>query len=377
MTQVHDTQDGRMARVWDVPTRVFHWSLVALVVIALVTGFILPQWWMDLHMAAGLGIVVLLVFRLVWAFFGPEYSRLVSFTPNPRTLWSYARGLFFLRPPHHISHNPIGALMVLGLFAVLTALTVTGLIELGGEEKLGPLSKVLSYAAGAAAKPVHGWLARIVIVMVLLHIAGVTTTSWLFGEGLVTAMVHGYKRIPPGVVIPPARPPHPVRATLALAIAVMAGAAAWGVLERMPDQGWRQITLLPAYRQACGACHTAHHPSLLPAAAWRGVMDGLADHFGEDASLPAGTQAEIAAFLAANASETFDTEAAVRFRPRSAADPLRITATAYWTRKHASVAPEVFRRPGVGGKANCGACHEDADTGRFDDHRIHVPGGSP
>jgi cytochrome b len=366
-----------MMRVWDLPTRIFHWALVALVASALVTGFILPQWWMDLHMAAGLGIVGLLVFRLAWAFYGPEYSRLVSFTPNPRTLWSYLRGLFFLRPPHHIGHNPLGALMVLGLFAVLTALTATGLIELGGEEKLGPLSKVLSYAAGTAAKPVHSVLAWVAIGMAVLHITGVTTTSRLFGEGLVRAMLHGYKRIPPGVPFPTPRPAHPVKAAVGLTVTVAVAALAFWWLARMPDQGWRAVTLLPTYRKACGACHTAHHPSLLPAATWQNLLSGLDAHFGEDASLPPLTQAEIAAFLGANASETFDTEAAVRFRPRSPAEPLRITATAYWVRKHSSVAPEVYRRPAVGGKANCGACHEDADTGRFDDHRIHIPKGKP
>lgn len=59
-------EDSHMVKVWDVPTRVFHWLLVALVALGTVTGFLSPEWWMDIHIWLGYGIVVLVVFRLVW-----------------------------------------------------------------------------------------------------------------------------------------------------------------------------------------------------------------------------------------------------------------------------------------------------------------------
>jgi cytochrome b len=350
--------------------------LVALLLTALVTGFLLPQWWMGLHIAAGTGIVGLLAFRLIWAFYGPEYSRLASFVPRRRALWAYIRGLLFLRPPHHFGHNPLGSLMVLGLFAVVFALMVTGFLVLGGEEKLGPLRNVLSYPVGNRMKSLHSLLSWIVLGMAVLHVAGVVATSRLFGERLVRSMIHGTKRIPAGVPVPRPRPAQPFRALTAFMLLAAAFAGGWWWLNSLPDRGWRPVVLIPAYQSACGACHSAHHPSLLPAASWARIMTSLDEHFGEDASLPEGQRLEIAAFLGANASETFDTEAAVRFRSQTPSEPLRITATDYWRRKHASVAPEVFARPRLGGKANCGACHEDADTGRFDDSRIHIPGGS-
>lgn len=363
----------RSVRVWDLPTRSFHWSLAALTAFALVTGFVLPQWWMGLHMAVGLGIVALLGFRVVWAFWGSEYSRLTAFTHHPSTLLAYLRGLFFLRPPHHLGHNPVGALMVFALFAVLTALTVTGLIELGGEEKVGPLGRVIPYAVGGAVKPWHSLLAWVAFAMIALHIAGVTVTSHLFGEGLVRSMIHGDKRMPPGEPVPQTRQARPLRAATVLAAVAALVTLAWWGLSALPERGWRAVALPPEYRESCGACHTAHHPSLLPRAAWQGILAGLDEHFGEDASLPPARLAAVSAFLTANAAETFDTEAAVRFRPRAAGDPLRITSNRYWMRKHASVAPALFRQSNVGGKANCAACHEDAESGRFDDHRIHIP----
>lgn len=367
---------GRLKKVWDAPTRLFHWTLVALVAVDLVTGFILPQRWMGLHMVAGIGIVGLLVFRVIWAFYGSEYSRLVTLIHPPRSVLAYVRGLALLRPPHHIGHNPVGALMVLALFAVLLALTATGFIVMGGEEKFGPLGHVIPYAAGMAAKLIHSRLSWLLIAMIVLHVSGVTTTSWLFGEGLIRSMIGGSKRIPAGEPIPAARPAHPRRAAVALAaVAAMAAVGTWG-LEQIPDRGWHAISPLPDYESSCGSCHAALHPSLLPAATWTAVMNRLDDHFGEDASLANDAiRQRIETYLTAHAAETFETEASIRFRVRPAADPLRVTSTPYWQRKHAKIGAEVFRQRNVGGKVNCMACHQDANTGRFDDHKIAMPKG--
>jgi mono/diheme cytochrome c family protein len=135
----------------------------------------------------------------------------------------------------------------------------------------------------------------------------------------------------------------------------------------------RPLAENPLYKKECGDCHTAFHPSLLPSDSWKKVMGDLSDHFGEDATLDEPKLGDIAAYLIANGAETWDTEAANRFRRVSAEDPRRITATRYWKRKHKDIAPAVFAQKNVGGKANCGACHTDADTGRFDDQAIKIP----
>ncbi len=102
-------------------------------------------------------------------------------------------------------------------------------------------------------------------------------------------------------------------------------------------------------------------------------MTGLADHFGEDASLDKQTTADIAAFLTAFASERWDTEAANNLRQVSAADPMRITATPYWVSRHEGIPRDVFSQKAVGSKGNCIACHKDASSGRFDDQKIEPP----
>lgn len=371
-----DPAVGRWVRVWDLPTRVFHWALVFLVAGAVFTGFVTPEWWMGVHVWAGYGLVALMVFRLVWGVCGSEYSRVVSFVYPPRDTFEHLRGLLLLRPPHHVGHNPTGALMVFALAGVIIALVVTGLLVLGGEEKQGPLSAIIGYSVGAAAKGAHSWLTMLLLALVTAHVVGVVTESVLIHDNLVRAIVTGWKKLPPGAPVPT---PRPARLVLAVALlAVLAGSGV-GILQWLsrlpPPRSLRVIAENATYQKECGACHYAFNPSLLPAASWAGLMTGLPEHFGEDASLDDSRTRNLAAWLVDNAAETFDTESSGRFRQVAPDAPFRITATPYWIRKHASIAPDVFARKKVRGKVNCHACHRDARSGRYDDQAITIPEG--
>ncbi len=103
----------------------------------------------------------------------------------------------------------------------------------------------------------------------------------------------------------------------------------------------------------CGECHMAYQPGLLPAASWNRIMDGLADHFGENASLPADTVATIRAYLTRDAG-------------RGDAQLLRITDQRWWRRKH-DFDPAIWKRPAVASKGNCEACHHEAAKGLYED----------
>jgi cytochrome b len=365
---------GRWVKVWDLPTRLFHWLLVCFVVVGVITGFITPEWWMGVHIWAGYGLVALVAFRLVWGLYGPEYSRIVSFLYPPRSTVEHLRGLVLLRPPHYVGHNPTGALMVFALMGVLIALVTTGLLVLGGEEKQGPLAAVIGYTVGFAAKHVHRWLVLLLLALIACHIAGVVAESLLTHDNLVRAIITGWKRLPPEAPVPTPRPARPL---LAVVLLVLLAGGAVGILQWLsrfpPPHSLRTLSPNPTYQQECGACHYALNPSLLPASSWAGLMTSLGEHFGEDASLDGPTTRQIAAWLVENAAETFDTESANRFRVVAPEDPYRVSSTPYWVRKHASIAPEVFRRRSVLSKVNCHACHRDATSGRFDDQAIAIP----
>ncbi len=367
----------RAIRVWDLPTRLFHWLLVVLVAVDLFTGFVAPEWWMGVHLWAGYAIVALLVMRLVWAIFGPEYSHITSFAYGPRDVWEYVRGLLLLRPSHHIGHNPAGAVMIYFLFAVLVATTATGLLVLGGEEKQGPLAGIATYSVGNGAKVAHEALVFVLLVLVAGHVAGVIAHGLLTGENLITAMITGDKSLPPGTPLPTPRPARLAPAAVTVAAIIGVAALAVVALGRLPPTTGHPLVQNAAYAKECGACHDAFHPSLLSAASWAALMAGLKDHFGEDASLDPARAEEIAAWLTTNAAETWDTEIGNRFRVTDPAQPLRITANPYWRRKHAGIPAPVFERKAVGSKVNCSTCHRDAATGRFDDQAIRIPKEEP
>jgi cytochrome b len=362
-------------RVWDLPTRLFHWGLAGLVAASLATGLFAPAWWLEIHIAVGLAAAALVVFRLVWGICGSEHSRFASFAYGPRAVLAHLCDVARGRAGHWLGHNPAGAMMVFTLLAVLAAITVSGILAMSGAEKLGPLAGLVDFATGSGATRLHGLLAYLVLALVALHLAGVALESRLARANLVRAMIDGRKALPQGVA---ARPPR--RARPALALAVLAGlgvvlAGGLATAARLGPPALRPLAWPAEYGAECGACHTAYHPSLLPAASWQAIIAGLDDHFGEDASLPADTATAIAAWLAANAAETWDTEAANSFRLLAPDAKLRVTATPFWTRRHAAIPAAVFAQPSVGGKIQCSACHRDADSGRFDDAAIAIPQG--
>lgn len=120
-----------------------------------------------------------------------------------------------------------------------------------------------------------------------------------------------------------------------------------------------------AYAAECGSCHVAYPPGLMPAASWRALMAGLDRHFGADASLEPRLARDIGAYL--------ETHAATGKRAAGAATSLRITESTWFLRKHREVSAAAWKRPAVGGPANCAACHPAASAGRFDEHDVRMP----
>ncbi len=360
--------------VWDLFIRFFHWSLLALVCLAAFTGFLGEEWWLNYHIWAGYAIGLLVVMRLVWGFVGSPFARFSSFVFSKQQTLSFVRQLLKGRPPRHTGHNPAGALMVFALLLVLSGLVLSGLVLLGGQENQGPLAGLIPYFIGAAFGEFHEFLAALLLFMIGAHIAGVIVESRLGGENLVRAMLTGKKRFS----LPGHETAYAKRKAALVAIAIcgtigLAGAGAWRSLATIHPGGLPKMPENVAWKSECGDCHYAYHPSLLPGKSWQMLMAGLASHFGEDASLDEKTRREISSWLQKHAAEHWDTEAANNLRHISAEQPLRITASPWWKRRHAEVGKAVFARKSIGSRGNCIACHRDADSGRFDDQKINIP----
>lgn len=364
---MHD--DGRLSviRVWDFPTRAFHWLLVASVATAATSGFLLPVNWLNLHLVAGSAIAFLLAFRLAWGLAGPHFSRFRSFMFSPSSLLHYVRQLLGGKPPHFTGHNPLGGAMIFALLGALLVLVATGTLTLGGLDKQGPLRAVISYSQGQTMRQLHELAAFGLLLLIAGHLSGVVVESIRTRINLPRTMVTGFK---PGNMPNLYIAASPLFGLLAFSAVVTAIALPSALLWTMQSPMTPSQPLDDAYAKACGDCHIPFHPSLRTASQWTAIMTGLSDHFGEDASLPADQSAAILGYLAANSAEHWDTRAANVFRT---GDTLRMTETNFWTRRHGDIAPAIFTSRKVGAKSNCEACHADARSGLFSPQAISIP----
>ena len=359
-----------LLRIWDVPVRVFHWLLVASVLAAGVTGFLLLPRGFAIHLFAGTAIAALLLFRLVWGFTGSTYSRFRSFVFAPPAIVAYLRDHLAGKARNYVGHNPLGSLMVFALVACLAAVVVTGIATAGGLDKEGPLRAFVSYGLGRTLRELHQFAAYGLLLLIAGHIGGVIFESRRERFNLARAMVTGLKPSETPVSIDP---PRKAAALIASALVAAAVVIPTLLLWQKPAAGTPPSTLDPQYLKICGDCHIPFNPSLRTADSWAKLMASLDSHFGEDASLKADELQAISAYLAANSAEHWDTRAAVDFSRIDEKDPLRITAGPSWQRRHGDLPAELFKRAKVKAKSNCEACHADARQGLFTPQGIDIP----
>lgn len=186
-------------RVWDLPTRLFHWSLVACIAGLVLTGYVGGAQ-MEWHARIGYAVLTLLLFRLVWGFAGGHWSRFASFVRGPSHVAAYLRGRS--HPDSLVGHNPLGALSVLAMMIFLLAQVATGLV---GDDEIsftGPLNRFVTSAQGLAATWYHKRIGQWVIIgLVVLHVGAVLFYLWGKGENLVRPMVHGDKNVGSGTTV--------------------------------------------------------------------------------------------------------------------------------------------------------------------------------
>jgi cytochrome b len=214
---------GTRVRVWDLPTRLFHWGLVACIAGLLLTAWI-PGAWIEWHARLGYAVLALLAFRLVWGFIGGRWSRFRSFLYAPGSVVAYLRGR--AHPDHLVGHNPLGAASVFLMLLALLAQVGTGLASDDEIAFTGPLNRFVSSSTGLAAtwfhKEVGAW---VVIGLVVLHVAAIAWYLVRKGDNLVRPMVRGDKMVASTVA---ASRDDLASRTLALAVfAACAGGVLW------------------------------------------------------------------------------------------------------------------------------------------------------
>ena len=214
-------------RIWDLPTRLFHWLLALTLVGSFVTGNIGGNA-MVWHFRCGYVVLGLLAFRLVWGLVGGRWSRFASFVYAPGTLLRYLRGRSRPGEHHDVGHNPLGSLSVFALLGLLAVQVGTGLVADDEIASVGPLNRYVETATGLAATHWHkAYGSKILFVLVVLHVGAILFYLWRKKTNLLRPMITGDKSLPAGV---PSAADGPGTRVLALVIALGCGAlAAWVV----------------------------------------------------------------------------------------------------------------------------------------------------
>lgn len=179
--------------VWDAPIRLFHWALVALIAFS---------WWSaenhftQWHLWSGYTVLFLLVFRILWGFFGSSTARFANFIRGPRGVFGY------LREPTNwraVGHTPLGALSVVALLGLIAAQLFFGLILIDEDgDWAGPLNRFVDFETGELAHEVHEALFNVLLGFIILHVAAILFYRVVRGKHLVGAMLRGTSQLPEG-----------------------------------------------------------------------------------------------------------------------------------------------------------------------------------
>lgn len=221
-------QGGRRLRVWDLPLRLFHWALVAAVSTAVVTAQVGGDW-MRVHGWAGIAVVGLIAFRLVWGVFGPDTARFARFAPTPASLRAYVKGTW-----RGVGHNPLGALSVYALLGTLAFQASSGLFANDDIAFTGPFAARIDDTLSARLTGWHHLVGEVLLWLIGLHVAAIVAYAVLKRVNLVRPMVTGWQQVSADQPVPPAERQRvrPWALVLAVVVGLGAGVVASGVWQQ-------------------------------------------------------------------------------------------------------------------------------------------------
>jgi len=177
-------------RLWDLPTRLFHWLFAAAVIGAIVTDLLDNITW---HSYCGYTALVLVVFRIIWGFVGPHHARFSSFVPSVSSLKAFLKD----QTVSPLGHNPLGALSVIAMLLIVLVQASSGLFTDDEISFQGPLSKFISEDMVKLMNQIHETNHVLVYSIVALHLIAIFYYQRIKKNNLIGPMVYGDKEIDP------------------------------------------------------------------------------------------------------------------------------------------------------------------------------------
>lgn len=179
---------AKRTRIWDLPTRAFHWAFASLILFSWISGQFGGSDWRDWHFRSGYAVLALLVFRVLWGIAGDRYALFSSFVPSLTAARSYWQS-----PRRHPGLSPPGALSVYSMLAAAALQVTTGLMASDGNFTEGPWAKFVSDQVVALMRSIHAVNRWVLAALITLHIGAIAWFVLLRGEALVRPMFTGDK----------------------------------------------------------------------------------------------------------------------------------------------------------------------------------------
>lgn len=383
-------------KVWDLPTRLFHWLLVLAYAGVFYTSF--SERLIEYHTAAGYTALGLVIFRILWGFAGNYYARFSQFLKGWREVKTFLKETIKLNPPRHLGHNPAVGWAVIFMLLATAVITMTGIIVFSGEENRGVWAGIVSFNTAEYARSIHIFLAYTMVVMAVGHICAALFHDFILRENIILSMITGTKEDNESWI---ERVSHfqsgegrsVVRLLVLILVTILGGLGLVNlphgggtdfskmklpkVIKVIDENGFAvSIAMNNKWKDECASsCHSAFYPSLLPARSWEKILSRPADHYGDNVALDENSLKEILDFLLKSSAEHGTTESSRKMLYSIHADevPERITDVAYWKYKHDDISEDVYKRKTITSKSNCIACHPGAEVGSFEDEDIKIP----
>lgn len=210
-------------KVWDLPIRLFHWGIVALIAVSYLS---VQEGWMQIHLASGYTVLAALLFRLVWGFAGSDTALFGKFLRSPLAGLHHLTGLFRREEDTEIGHNAAGGWMVILMLGLLAVQVGTGLCANTDQDYMinGPLAKYVGKELSDRLSGIHALNFNLLLGAIVLHVLVVVAYVVLKGQNLLRPMITGKKRLPGAMRAP--RMASPLRA---IVVALIVSAIAVGV----------------------------------------------------------------------------------------------------------------------------------------------------
>lgn len=361
--------------VWTLPTRIFHWLFVILIVGGWIST--LEDRWLNSHATIGITVGALLVFRIVWGMMGPKYSRFRDFNLRFGALKEYLMTLLY--PSRcYAGHNPAASYVMSAMLMSVALVVLSGMLAYGIGENRGILAFLHAghYRDMELFSKIHEFFASLLLVLIAAHMMGVLTDRLLHkSDRTITSIIDGEKNVEGENAVLTSY--QKIVAAIGIGGSIAVLIYTLGVPNNPFTVGYNKRVdyekINPVFVNECGSCHTLYPPTLLPKESWRKLMGDLSSHFGEDALLDSTEYQTVLAYLLAHSAETSTQEMSVKImQSLQNRDIIAITQTPFWKQTHRDISAEVFKNENVKSRANCKACHSDVEQGMIEDGAIRA-----